>query len=124
MSELVLIGASCEALGHPAECTEPAPGTVEQSSSHSLSINGTQVATIASADMSFLSHAHDHSTLEGCHDNQSHTLDPATSAASSSLTVNGSPIYVVADGVTTDPGSGGNVNIVDSGGNNTVSETP
>lgn len=122
---LVLIGASCEATGHPAECTEPAPGTVEQSSSHSLSINGTQVATLASADIQFSSHSHSYTgDPPSCGDNQSHTLDPETAAASSSLTVNGSPIYIVGDGVTTDPGSGGDVNIVDSGGNSTVTESP
>lgn len=123
MTELVVIGASCEAKGHPTECTEPAPGTVESSSSHSLSINGTQVATIASADMNFPSHAHDHSATQGCHDSQSHSLDADTSAASSSLTVNGSPIYVKDTAVATDPSSGGDIDIVDSGGNTSVTET-
>lgn len=124
MTELVLIGANCEANGHPTECTEPAPGSVQQSSSHGVTVNGTQVATIASADMNFSSHAHDHTTEEGCHDNQSHSLDPDAGADSSSVTVNGSPVYIVGDGVTTDPGSGGTVDIVDSGGNNTITETP
>lgn len=125
MTQLVLIGASCEAEGHPSECTEPAPGTVEQSSAHGLSINGTQVATVASADMNFLSHAHSYTgDPPSCGDNQSHSLDPDAAADSSSLTVNGSPVYIVGSGVTTDPGSGGNVNITDSGGNTSVTESP
>lgn len=123
MTKLVVVGASCEAEGHPSECTEPATGTVEKTSSHSLSINGTQVATVDSADMVFPSHAHNYSEEQGCHDKQSHELGADSDAVSSSLTVNGSPIYLVGDGVATDPGSSGNVNIVDSGNNNTVEES-
>lgn len=121
MTELVLIGAGLEANGHPTECQEPAPGSVVQSSAHSVTINGTQVATEASADMDFPSHAHDHSTLEGCHQNESHTLDPTTT--SSSVTVNGSPVYITGS-IGTDPTTGGSIDTTNSGGNTSVTESP
>lgn len=117
-----LIGASCEALDHPTECTEPAPGTVEKTASHSVTVNGTQIATIDTADMNFPSHAHDYTSSEGCHQDESHSLDPNT--GSTSVTVNGSPLYVVDDAVTTDPTSGGDVNIVNAGNNTSVEESP
>lgn len=123
MSELVLIGANCEAFGHPSECTEPAPGTVDLVDTTTISVNGTTIACEENADMHFDSHAHDHSSTEGCHDNQSHDLDPESAKLSSSLTYNGSPLYVKDTSVTTDPGSGGNVDIVDTGGNTSVTET-
>jgi hypothetical protein len=49
---------------------------------------------------------------EGCHVNQSHTLDPDTGEPS--ITINSSPIYLVEDSVTTDPGSGGDVDITNN----------
>lgn len=125
--KLVRIGADCEAHGHPTECTEPAPGTVDKTSTHSVTITDSggvtkQLATKASADMNFPSHAHDHSTAEGCHQSSSHTLDPST--LSSSLTVNGSPIYIAGNGVASDPVTGGDVDIVNAGGNTSVTEKP
>lgn len=121
MSNFVLIGASCEAFGHPTECTEPVDGTVDSTSSTSVSINGADVATVATADLSFDEHSHDYSDLEGCHDNQSHTLDPET--VSTSVTINGSPLYIEESGVASDPITGGNINITSSGSNNSVIET-
>lgn len=117
---------SCEALNHPTECTEPAPGQIQQTAAHGVTItnesgDSQQIATIASADMHFDSHAHDYSSLQGCHDNQSHDIDPDN--GSSSITINGSPVYLVKDGVTTDPGSGGDVNITQAGINNSVNQT-
>lgn len=122
MTELALIGASCEAKGHPTECTEPAPGSVVSTTTSSVTVNGTEVATTATADMDFPSHAHDHSIAEGCHQNESHTLDPST--VSSSITINGSPVYLADTSIATDPTTGGDIDIVDSGGNTSVTETP
>lgn len=121
MSNFVLIGAGAEAFGHPSSCTEPASGSVVSSSNQSVSINGTAVATTATADLSFASHSHDYSTLEGCHQNSSHTLDPET--VSSSVTINGNPLYIAEDSVVSDPISGGNINIIDAGGNTSVAES-
>lgn len=114
MSEPTLIGADCEAFGHPTECQEPAPGTVESDNSTGITVtvNGTtcEIATLDSATMNFPSHAHDHSTLEGCHQNESHALDPDT--GESTITINGSPIYQIESAVTSDPTTGGDVGIV------------
>jgi hypothetical protein len=112
MSEQCVIGASVEAFGHPSECQEPASGEVVSTASHGISVtvNGTsrEVATIASADISLPSHAHDYSSEDGCHQNESHTLDPSGEA---SITINGSPIYLVENNAATDPTSGGAIDI-------------
>jgi len=121
---LTLIGANCEADGHPGQCQNPAPGTVQSTSSCSFTVNGTEVATETTADMHFPSHAHDHDSENGCHENQSHNLDPDTGKLSDSVTVNGSPVYLTDTGVASDPGSGGAIDIVDAGGNAFVTESP
>lgn len=116
MTKPALIDADCDAYGHPTNCTEPAPGTIVQDSSHNVTVtvSGTtkELATIASATMDFPSHAHDYTTDDGCHQNESHALDPDASEDSPSLTINGSPVYLVGTGVTTDPTTGGSVDIV------------
>ena len=111
-----MIGAPCEAAGHPSDCQEPAVGEVKQTSSHNITFTDAsgdtkEVATEATADIHFDSHAHDYSELEGCHDNQSHDIDPDTDKMSP-ITINGSQIYLVDTAVTSDPGSGGDVEIV------------
>lgn len=132
MTNLVTIDATCEAEGHPTDCTEVVSGTVQETAVASLTINnasGTEsaVATTETADMHFDSHAHDHSLEQGCHQNESHDVDPTTT--SSSITLNtaagvSSAVYIVGDAVGTDPTSGGNINITDAGENNSVSESP
>jgi hypothetical protein len=106
MTRVSLIGDPCEATGHPPQCTEPAPGTVEGVGSI-LSVNGTSVYSADSADMVFGSHAHSYSTDKGCFDVQSHSLDPDQSHI---LSVNGTTVQAVGDS-TTDPGSGGTASI-------------
>lgn len=117
---------SAEAGGHPSECTEIVSGQVQKDSDHNVTITNAsgetkQIATIKSADMFFEKHAHDHETIDGCHNEQKHTLDPDT--GSKTVTINSSPVYLLKDGVTTDPGSNGDVNITDSGINNSVSNS-
>jgi len=121
---LVTVGARCEASGHPSECQEPAIGEVIQTSSTNIT-NTTaggetaEIATVSTADIHFDSHAHNYSTLLGCHDNQSHTLDPESSMLPN-ITINGSQVYVVDNPVATDPGSGGDISITDPGSINNV----
>lgn len=127
MTKLVRIGADCEAFGHPSECSEPAPGTVERTSDHSVTItNGggdtKNIATVASADMKFPSHGHSTDDDDNCTDFSSHTLDPSTT--SSSVKINGSPVYIKKDSVASDPISGGQIDIINAGGNNSVDESP
>lgn len=125
-SEYALIGSSAEAGGHPSDCTETVSGAVQSTSSISVSVNGTEVATKATADIHFDSHSHEYSgEPPSCKDNQSHDVDPdgGGPGLSDSVTINGSPVYLKGDGVTTDPGSGGNVNVTGTGGNSSVSET-
>lgn len=121
MSDFVLTTASCEALGHPTECTEPAPGSVVSESSSSVTINGTDIATTATADIDFPSHSHDYDSLNGCQQDSSHTLDPTN--VSSSVTLNGNPLYIEESAVASDPITGGDINILDAGGNTSVSES-
>lgn len=126
MTKFARIGANVEAFGHPTECTEPAPGTVVSTQSHNVTVTdsgGTtkELATVASAEMDIPTHAH---TYDGsCVDDQSHSIDPRAGDDSSSVTINGSPLYLVKDNVQDDPGSGGQVDIIDAGGNNSVSES-
>lgn len=116
MTEPAVIDASTEAFGHPTQCTEPAPGSVEKTTGHEITVtvNGStkEIASIDSAEINIPPHAHDYSVLLGCHASQSHSIDPDTGEPS--ITINGSPIYLVENNVTSDPGSGGNVNIVDN----------
>lgn len=115
---------SCEATGHPSECTEPFPGQVVKTSDHNVTItnsNGVtkQVATVASADMVFDPHSHDYSNRKGCHQDSGHTLDPDPGKLAS-VSINGSKAYVVENNVTSDPVTGEAVNIVDAGINNSM----
>lgn len=130
MTKIVTVDASgeqsCEALGHPTECTEPAPGSVVEATAGSVSITNAsgqfqQVASVANADMNFPSHAHDYTAVEGCHQMGSHTLDPDVTAPS--LSINGSPIYIDGNAVGTDPTTGGDINIVQAGINNSITYT-
>jgi hypothetical protein len=124
-SEPALIGSNCEAYGHPDDCEEPADGTVQSTSPVSVTVNGTDIATKATADMHFPSHSHDYDVDNGCHQDESHTLDPDDPGPglSDSVTINGSPIYQVATGVADDPTSGGSIDIIDAGGNSSLGET-
>jgi len=114
MSENVaLVGAPCEADGHPSSCSEPAPGTVEETAASPLSIKGVDVASHGTAVLHFPSHAHDYSEEDGCIAMQSHDLTPDQEHL---LTVNGTSVMHVGDS-TTDPGSGGTAEITGHGGN-------
>lgn len=128
MVDVVLVGASCEANGHPVSCQEPVPGSVDSTSNCIVSVNGTDVATIDTADMNFGSHAHDYTDIDDddvaeCTNYQSHTLDPDSSEASQILSINGSQAYLPGSGVTTDPGSGGSVDITSDGSNDILAES-
>lgn len=114
MSENVaLLGAPCEADGHPSQCTEPAPGTVEETDASLLSVGGVDVASHGTAVMHFPGHSHDYNEEDGCIAVQSHDLTPDQDAL---LTVNGEPVMCVGDSAA-DPGSGGTAEITDHGGN-------
>lgn len=118
MPDVALDGANCEADGHPSECQEPAPGSVDDSDSI-WRVEGTPVGTQDDGTMEFPSHAHDYDSENGCHDNQSHSLVPDDSHI---LKEEGQPLMFVGDS-TTDPGSGGTAEVVDSGGNSILRET-
>lgn len=123
MSKLALIDADCTAEGHPSDCTEPAPGTVEGSPTYNITVTvGAQtgsVASVAEADLVFPSHSHDYSVEQGCHDDASHTID---GSGSTSLTINGSPVYVLDDAVASDPKTNGDVDIVQNPFSTSVQE--
>lgn len=116
MSNVVLVGANCEASGHPTNCQEPAPGSVSSTSSSNVRLNGDDVYFKSRADMDFPSHAHDYDSDKGCHETASHAIDPNDSH---DVTLNGSPIVLESD-KGTDPKTSGDAVFVDSGGNNTI----
>ena len=117
---VALITTECEATGHPDDCAEPAPGTVENDSgSHNVTVKTSDgefmVATKDVAVMNFPSHAHDYSAVEGCHEKQSHNLEPRESDLLS-VTIAGSKVYPVSDDVQSDPKTGEQVNIKNTPG--------
>ena len=119
MTKLALVGASLLAYGHPSNCTEPAPGSVTGSSS--LTVNGTPLAVKNDSSMDFSSHAHAHNSDDGCHAYSSHSIQPDNNGLSGSITVGGNPVYLDGDNVATDPGSGGVIDMTDTGGNASIS---
>jgi hypothetical protein len=118
---------SCEAFGHPSDCTEPAPGSVSQYQSKINSIriitnnNSSRAATTSDANLNFSSHSHDYSVEQGCHEDSSHKLIP--NVTSSTVTIDGSPIFVKEYSVQTDPVSNGSVDIKSEEVNKTIVET-
>lgn len=127
---IATVDASCEATGHPSECTEPAPGTTTRTDTHNVTVTNSsgvtkQFATIKSSNMFFPKHDHDYSSIDGCHDKEAHTLDPVVekTASSGSITINKSPVYITEDNVQNDPKTREAVNIVDSGINNSVNNS-
>lgn len=120
MTNILSAGASCEAFGHPSECENPVAGTVSSTTQSSVTLNGNSIATVGNAELSFNSHAHDYSDVDGCHENASHSLDSGATAPS--VTINGSPVYLAGDGVATDPISGGTINITSSGNSGSLTK--
>jgi uncharacterized Zn-binding protein involved in type VI secretion len=116
MSNVVLVGANCEANGHPTNCQEPASGSVKSTSSSNVRLNGTNVYFKSRADMNFPSHAHDYNENIGCHDTSSHAIDPNNSH---NVKLNGSPIVLESD-KGTDPKTSQDAVFVDSGGNSSI----
>ena len=108
-----VIGADCSATGHPGACTEPAPGTLQNSDGESpLTIDGVAVADHGD-EMFFPSHGHDVDEQGNCIAYQEHSLTPDQE---SPWTIDGRPLMAKGDS-TTDPGSGGTATI-DSAGQN------
>jgi len=124
---LVQIGASAEAFGHPSQCSEPAVGEVQSTSSNNITFSpdsGTigELASVDTADIHFDSHAHNYIAPPigpGCTSFSSHDVDP-DDAVLPQITVNGSKVYTDNNPVTTDPESGGDINITESIPNITV----
>lgn len=133
MTSFATLTADCEAKGHPSICTEPAPGKVEEEASHSVTVTNAggeskQLATVASANMVIPNHGHDVGFNDDgspfCTDFTEHSIDPASQGLSSSVTVNGSPIYLQKSGVQSDPKTGDDVDILNTGVNNSLTESP
>ncbi len=118
-SKLVLIGAGVESTGHPSQCTEPAPGTVNGSSN--ITVNGTGIYDKGNADVNIPTHAHSYIPPPGpgCTSKSAHTIDQDPTH---SITVNGKTMYVKSD-TGTDPGSGGTVSFTGTGGNSSITLT-
>lgn len=125
-------GNSTEATGHPTECTEPVPGTVGASGgSTSVTVRNASgdvqpLASTGNASLQFPTHSHEYKDTNDdgnktCTSDSSHDITPST--VSSSITINGSPVFIEGDGVATDPASGGSVNILDGVINNSLTET-
>jgi uncharacterized Zn-binding protein involved in type VI secretion len=120
MTRIVLLGADCEAAGHPDKCPGVVAGTVvDEDTDTSVSVNGTAVATRGDR-MEFGPHEHAIDPATGsCVDTQSHLLQTDQTRP---VTVNGDSVMIVGDS-TTDPGSGGLADVINSGGNKDVTVT-
>jgi len=124
---LVQVGASAEAFGHPSECSEPAIGEVQSISPNNITFfpeEGAtgELASVSTADIHFDSHAHEYTAPpdgSGCTSFSSHDIDP-DDAVLPQITVNGSKVYTDNNPVFTDPESGGDINITESIPNITV----
>lgn len=117
MTLIPLIGAPLEAFGHPGACSEPASGTLEGDSL--VSVNGTPIGNAVDGSLEFPSHGHDVDPEGNCISFSSHSVQQES--VSSIVSVNGKPVYLTVTGAATDPGSGGLIDYVSSGGNETVS---
>lgn len=118
MVKFALIGAPAEASGHPSVCSEPASGTVEGDAT--VTYNGTPIANADTATIEFGNHGHG-TTIDGsCTDYTTHSIVPST--VSDTVTYNGKGFFLTQDGVASDPGTGGSVDITASGSNKTVTE--
>jgi uncharacterized Zn-binding protein involved in type VI secretion len=118
MVKYALIGAPAEALGHPSVCSEPASGTVEGDST--VTYNGTAIANADTATIEFDSHGHSTDADGNCTSYSTHSITPET--VSETVTYNGKGFFLTQDGVDSDPGTGGSVNITASGSNDTITE--
>ncbi len=118
MPRYALNQAPAEAFGHPNECTEPADGTLVDDIP--IQYNNTSLASKSTAILDFPSHGHDTTELGDCTQYETHEI--TVENASPSVSYNGSPLVVVETNVATDPTTGGDVDIVNSGGNSAVSE--
>lgn len=118
MVKYALIGAPAEASGHPSVCSEPASGTVEGNST--VTYNGTAIANADTATIEFGSHGHSTDVTGACTDYTTHSITPDT--VSETVTYNGKGFFLTQDGVATDPGTGGSVDITASGSNETVTD--
>lgn len=116
--KFALVGAGCEAGGHPSNCTPTPTGSAESTKEASVTVNGTPVATTGTAELVFSSHAHDYNDTDGCISMSSHNLTPEKT--SDTVTLNGEPLFIEDTGVATDPGAGSSVNMTGSGGNSSV----
>ena len=119
-ADFVVLGDDCEATGHPTDCQEPAPGTVD-GDPVPITIDGTAIATRSNATCTFPDHAHAYRDDNGdgskeCVEVQSHMV---VTDQQHPITHNGSSVVLETD-TTTDPGSGGTVTIVADGGNGVI----
>lgn len=117
---VTLLSADCEADGHPSKCPGVVTGTViDADNDTSVSINGTAIANRGDR-MDFPPHEHAIDPVTGaCIDTQSHSLQ---TEQTHSVTVNGQSVVLVGDS-TTDPGSGGVADVINAGGNKSVTVT-
>jgi hypothetical protein len=117
--EIALIGAPLEAFGHPDACTEPKEGVLEGTST--VFIDGIPIGTETDSTLEFDSHGHDVDPFGACIDKQSHSVQQSN--VSTTVSVNENAVYGAVLEAATDPGSGGSINYVSSGGNSTVTIT-
>lgn len=109
ISEIAVDNDSCEASGHPSECTEPAPGNVDVETPTNIRINGTEIGVKEFSSMFFPSHGHDTDEDNDCTDFQEHNIQIEENR---NIKVNGEIIMVRGD-TGTDPGSDGEVVILE-----------
>lgn len=114
--KFALDGAPASAYGHPGACSEPASGSVNAGGT--VTYNGTPIGSNATSTIDVPSHGHDTNVDGDCIDYQSHSVPVETAIT---VTYDGTQMFTVDSNVSTDPGTGSNIDIDSSGGNNTVS---
>lgn len=107
--DLVVIGDSCEAEGHPSVCSEPASGSVKKQSDITIHYDGKKIAAETVAKLNFPSHGHDVGPDGGCVDDQEHNFQPST--VIEHVTYDGNKLYLDDNAIASDPGTGGDVNM-------------
>lgn len=123
MTELALVDAYCDAHGHPAECTEPAPGYITAQTDTGITVTAggvtKQVSSLAATNIFIPEHCHTYN--DGCTDCYSHNGVDEPFTVAKNITVNGSPVRIIGEDVGRDPGT---TNHVDANQNQEENASP
>jgi len=115
MNDFALENYACKAFGHPGACSEPASGIVREESQTSITVTDNSgktrpIGNTGTCSLYFSSHGHSTDSEGNCTSYQEHNVQP--DVLHDSLKLNGEKLYKTGAGVATDPGSGGQIDIL------------